>query len=91
MLVSARSQNATRTAGSSEFGASWYSGSVEHGVELGHAEERLPQPFARLRELHPPPVSRQSDQETKEQRVVRDEPLLVDGRRGSERARVLRR
>ena len=54
----------------------------EHDVELGDAEERLPQPFARLRELHPPPVGRQSDQETKEQRVVRDEPLVVDGRRG---------
>ena len=56
---------------------------VQHDVELGDAEVRLPQPFARLRELHPPPVSRQSDQQTKEQRVVRDEPLLVDRRRGS--------
>ena len=56
-------------------------GLVEHRVELGDREERLPQPFARLRELHPPPVGRQPDEETEEQRVVRHEPLRVDGRR----------
>ena len=55
----------------------------EHGVELGDLEERLPQPFARLRELHPPPVRRQSHQEAEEQRVVRDQPFAVDGWRGA--------
>ena len=64
---------------------------VQHDVELGDAQVRLPQPFARLRELHPPPVSRQAHHQTKEQGVVRDQPLRVDGRRGAERARVLRR
>ena len=64
----------------------------EHGVEPGDLEEGLPQPFARLRELHPPPVRRQSL--PGDGRTTRGSGSAVRCRREArqlERARVLRR